>query len=90
MLGTQTVLTGEDSVYKSLLFVEVVDDWLSVVECGSCEDVDKEVLTHLLQKLMASWSDVESEIWIRTNSCFLRSVNESFVEVQHQEFSFLV
>ena len=62
IVGLHAVFPMENAVDGFVLFVQVADDGLGVVDCGGGKDINEEVFTHSIQEFEAVGSDVESEI----------------------------
>lgn len=59
--GSEAVLSSQDAVDHSFIFVQKFHDGLSIVQRRCCEYVNMKMLTHPLQKTFDSWSEVETK-----------------------------
>ena len=76
---------------RLVFLVQICHDWLSIIDCRSCVNVNRVDLGRFFQELEAIRSDVELKFvssdrksHISLFTCEHR-VNEGLVEVEHQE-----
>ena len=91
IMSLHAVLSMEDSVNGLVLFVQMSNDGLGIVNRWGSENINEEVLAHSVQKLKAMGSDVEPELVAIQFKVHVRffiiedRMNQRFVKVQHQQ-----
>ena len=62
ILGLHAIFSVQKSMDSLFWCVQVIDDWLSIVQCSCSEDIDIVMLTHIGQKFEAIGSNIEFEL----------------------------
>jgi hypothetical protein len=72
-------------------FIQMSNDWLSIVGCGSSKNINSEMLAHPFQKFKTMRPDVELKlvaINFQKDVCFFiikDGVNKSLIEIEDKE-----